>query len=168
MAAARAAMLPRIDLSASGSIQTVLASGASAGTASLYSLIAGLTYPIFDHGALAGQRDYTVARREELVTRYRSAVMAALGDVQKAWTVLDHLARQEAAQARVVEQSRRAFALDQLQYRAGTEDLLSVLDTQRTLYAAQDQIAQIKLARLQALVGLYKALGGGWSQANPS
>ena len=47
-------------------------------------------------------------------------------------------------------------------YQAGAEDLLTVLETQRTLYAAQDQNVQLRLSRMQASIALYKALGGGW------
>ena len=55
----------------------------------------------------------------------------------------------------------------EIRYKAGADDLLTVLDAQRTLFAAQDQLAQIELSRLQAAVSLYKALGGGWSTAAP-
>ncbi len=161
VAVARAALLPQIDLTASGGTQTLLA-GTGAGTARLYTLAAGLTQPLFDHGALAGQRDYTLAQREELVARYRIAVVAAFGDVEKALQGIDHSSRQELAQEQVVNESQQAFELDTLQYRAGAEDLLNVLSTQRTLYAAHDQRVQVRLAHLQALVGLYRALGGGW------
>ena len=54
-------------------------------------------------------------------------------------------------------------ALAETRYKAGADDLLTVLDAQRTLFAAQDQLAQIELSRLQAAVSLYKALGGGWT-----
>ncbi len=164
VAAARAAMLPRIDLTAATGAQAALMSGGGSGF--LYSLAAGLTQPIFDNGALAGQRDYAKGQQEELVARYRSAVLAAFADVQKTLQALDHLRTQQAPQETVVAESRRAFDLATTQYRAGAEDLLTVLDTQRTLYGAQDQLSQIKLARLQAVVGLYKALGGGWKQGD--
>ncbi len=167
VAAARAAMLPKIDLTGAGGILSAAVSGAGGGTNFLYTLAAGLTQPIFDNGALAGQRDYAIGRREELVAQYRRAVAAAFADVQRALQAIDHLTRQQIAQRRAVDQSRRAFALDQTQYRAGAEDLLSVLDTQRVLFSAEDQLAQIRLARLQAVVGLYKALGGGWKQGDP-
>lgn len=49
-----------------------------------------------------------------------------------------------------------------LGYREGVDDLLTVLDAQRTLFQAEDQLAQVRLSRLQASIGLYKALGGGW------
>jgi len=61
-----------------------------------------------------------------------------------------------------VEQARFAFELSEIRYRVGAEDLMTVLDTQRNLSEAQNQLGQIKLQRLQATVSLYKALGGGW------
>ena len=65
-------------------------------------------------------------------------------------------------QQQELEQAQRAFDLSDSRYQAGAETLLTVLETQRTLYAAQDAAVQLRLARLQASVGLYKALGGGW------
>ncbi|MDT4878144.1 Solvent efflux pump outer membrane protein SrpC [compost metagenome] len=57
-----------------------------------------------------------------------------------------------------------AFDLSETRYQAGAETLLTVLETQRTLFQAQDQQVQLQQARLQASVSLYRALGGGWSQ----
>jgi outer membrane protein, multidrug efflux system len=62
-----------------------------------------------------------------------------------------------------VTESERAFEGAQLRYQRGSGDFLALLESQRTLYAARDQYAQYRLARLQALVALCKALGGGWS-----
>lgn len=61
-----------------------------------------------------------------------------------------------------LNQAQTAFDIAQSRYQAGAEDLLTVLETQRTLYAAQDQSVQLRLARMQASIALYKALGGGW------
>jgi outer membrane protein TolC len=58
-----------------------------------------------------------------------------------------------------------AYRIAELQYREGVTDLLNVLQTQQTLFSAQDQLVQIRLARLQAGIGLYRALGGGWTVA---
>jgi multidrug efflux system outer membrane protein len=70
---------------------------------------------------------------------------------------------------RISSCSRRAFEGAKARYQAGSVDFLTMLEAQRTLYAARDQFTQYKLARLQALVGLCKALGGGWSeQQTPS
>lgn len=76
--------------------------------------------------------------------------------------------RQRQWQDQEVEQSRIAFQLAERRYRAGAETLLTVLDTQRSLYQAQDQQARLQLSQLQASVALYKALGGGWQADSPT
>ena len=62
-------------------------------------------------------------------------------------------------------QAQESLRLAEVRYREGADDLLTVLDAQRTLFQAEDQLAQVALERLQASVGLFKALGGGWSAA---
>ena len=62
-----------------------------------------------------------------------------------------------------VKNAAEAFRISELQYREGVADLLAVLQTQQTLFTAQDTLVQIKLARLQSNISLYRALGGGWS-----
>jgi outer membrane protein, multidrug efflux system len=63
-----------------------------------------------------------------------------------------------------IEAAREAFQIAELQYRQGTTDLLTVLQSQQTLFSAGDQLVQTTLARMQAMVHLYEALGGtGWS-----
>lgn len=56
----------------------------------------------------------------------------------------------------------RQNRLAEICYCEGVDDLLTVLDAQRTLFQAEDPLAQVRLARLQASIGLFKALGGGW------
>jgi outer membrane protein TolC len=63
----------------------------------------------------------------------------------------------------VQESARNALRLAEIRYREGADDLLTVLEAQRTLFQAQDQLAAIRLDRLAGTVGLYKALGGGWT-----
>ena len=62
----------------------------------------------------------------------------------------------------VLAASRRAFELSEQQLRAGTADIVTVLNTQLTLFQAEDSLSQAQLARLLAIVSLYQALGGGW------
>jgi outer membrane protein TolC len=64
-----------------------------------------------------------------------------------------------------VSAAAEAFRISELQYREGVTDLLSVLQSQQTLFTSEDSLVQVKLARLQAIVGLYQALGGGWNVA---
>lgn len=162
VAAARAALLPSISLTGSaGLASSVLVNFLNAPTAIL-SLGASLLQPIFDGGRLRGQVEVAASRERELVENYRKVILAALSDVESALAAGGRTADQEAQQLQVVEQARIALRLAEIRYREGVDDLLTVLDAQRTLFQAEDQLAQVRLARLQAAVGLYKALGGGW------
>jgi outer membrane protein TolC len=114
-----------------------------------------------DGGRLRAQVDAAASRERELVENYRKSILAALADVEVALASGARTADQETLQAQVMEQSRIALRLVEIRYREGVDDLLTVLDAQRTLFQAEDQLAQVRLARLQASIGLFKALGGG-------
>ncbi|EJM22241.1 efflux transporter, outer membrane factor lipoprotein, NodT family [Pseudomonas sp. GM18] len=157
---ARAAMLPAVTLSAN--------IGSGANTASdilrspFYNLTAGLVAPIFNNGRLGAERDKATARQQELLEAYRGAIINAFADVEKALNSIRGLDEQRQWQREELNQAQTAFNIAQSRYQAGAEDLLTVLETQRTLYAAQDSNVQLRLSRLQASIALYKALGGGW------
>jgi outer membrane protein TolC len=129
-----------------------------------FALGASLVQPIFDHGRLRAQRDEVQAKELELLSAYRAAIIAALIDVENALGEIHHLDLGREFQVENLEQSERAFEGAKLRYQAGSGDFLTLLEAQRTLYAARDQSVTYKLARLQALVSLCKALGGGWTQ----
>jgi outer membrane protein, multidrug efflux system len=168
--AARAALFPSLDLTASGGVQNPAVQAAVitlAGTG--WSLTAGATLvqTIFDAGRRRAVIQEATARQEELVADYRGAILAALLDVENALSAIHYLELQQQAQLRNADQSERAFQGAQLRYREGAAEYLAVLEAQRALFAARDQQSLYKLARLQALIGLGKALGGGWqSQAS--
>lgn len=160
--AARAAMLPRLTLTAElgaqgRQLQRVLDNP-------LYALAAGLAAPIFDAGRLAANRDLVMAQREELLLAYRQSIVQAFSDVQTALNAVAGVQQQALAQEEELRQARRAMALAEARYRAGAETQLVLLDTQRSLYQAQDLAVQLQQERLRASVALYKALGGGWGQ----
>lgn len=157
---ARAAMLPTVTLGAtvgSGSYKAedILRSP-------FYNLTSGLVAPIFNHGRLRAERDKASARQDELLQTYRGAIINGFADVEKALSSITRLDQQRQWQAEELEQAQTAFQIAESRYQAGAEDLLTVLETQRTLYAAQDLNVQLRLSRLQASIALYKALGGGW------
>jgi NodT family efflux transporter outer membrane factor (OMF) lipoprotein len=157
---ARAAMLPSVTLSAQ------LGSGANQFDdiirSPFYNLTAGLLAPVFNNGRLSAERDKARARQEELLETYRAAIINGFADVEKALNSIRGLDAQRQWQSEELNQAQTAFDIAQSRYQAGAEDLLTVLETQRTLYAAQDLNVQLRLSRLQASIGLYKALGGGW------
>ncbi|ROM73334.1 RND transporter [Pseudomonas brassicacearum] len=157
---ARAAMLPSVTLGLS------LGTGADIADQLLrnnfYNLSAGLAAPIFNNGRLSAERDRATARQEELLELYRAAIINGFADVEKALNGIHGLDQQRQWQTEELQQAQTAFDIAQRRYQAGAEDLLTVLETQRTLYTAQDTNVQLRLARVQASVALYKALGGGW------
>jgi NodT family efflux transporter outer membrane factor (OMF) lipoprotein len=162
---ARAAMFPSLNLTVNGGVQSPAVQAAVitlAGTG--WSLTAGasLVQTIFDSGRRRGAVDEAAARQEELVAEYHSSILAALVDVENALTARQYLEQQRDAQHRNADQSERAFQGAELRYREGVGEYLAVLEAQRTLDAARDQLSQYKLERLKALLGLCRALGGGW------
>ncbi len=163
VAAARAALLPTISLTGSAGLASdSLLNFLSAPTAAL-AIGASLLQPIFDGGRLRAQVDVAASRERELVENYRKFILAALADVESALAAGSRSADQEVLQEQVLVQAQRALQLAEVRYREGADDLLTVLDAQRTLFQAEDQRAQIHLSRLLASVGLFKSLGGGWT-----
>jgi outer membrane protein TolC len=123
---------------------------------------AALVQSIFDGGRNAAITDEARAREEELLGAYRAAVVSAFSDVENALGSLAHLTAQEAALTEQVGQDEKVLAAAQRKYGAGYADFLVVTDAERTLYAARDQLADTRRARLAASVTLFKALGGGY------
>jgi NodT family efflux transporter outer membrane factor (OMF) lipoprotein len=168
IAAARAAFLPSISLTASGGYVSAALAGLLAPGNRVWSLTGGLTQPIFQGGALAGQYRYTQARYRELLAGYHKAVIAALANVEDALIAVHETSDQVARQRAATEQARRAYHFAEAQMHAGTISVLTLLNTETALFAAEDALAQAKYARLSALVSLYQALGGGWQEGAPA
>ncbi|MCK9708148.1 efflux transporter outer membrane subunit [Pseudomonas syringae] len=157
---ARAAMLPKLTLSARLGTENTRAEDWL--RAPFSSLAAGLIGPIFNNGRLAAERDKATARQEELLETYRGAIIDSFADVEKALNSIRGLDQQRYWHEEELKQAQTAFRIAQSRYQEGAEDLLTVLETQRTLYQAQDVSVQLRLARVQASIALYKVLGGGW------
>jgi outer membrane protein TolC len=113
---------------------------------------------------LLGALDQQKGRQDELLQLYRKAVVNGFADVDRALSGVQQNTARERLQRDVVTSSRRAFDIAETRLRAGAVDLVTVLNTQQTLFQAEDTLAQARLARLQAFVSLYQALGGGWQK----
>jgi outer membrane protein TolC len=164
--AARAAFFPSISLSGSLGASSAALSTLLNPSNIAYAIGASLLQTIFDGGQNEASYDAAIARREEILLSYRSAVIIAFSDVDVALgAIASQEARERASQIQA-DQAREAYRIAELRYRAGVEGFLTVLDAQRSLNAAQDQLAQAKVARLQAAVTLFRVLGGGWSDTN--
>jgi len=163
--AARAALLPQIQLSGSAGLASQVLLNFLNGPTAALTIGAALAQTIFDGGRLRAQVEAASSVERELVENYRKSILAALADVESTLAANHRTLEQESLQVQIVEQSRRALHLAEVRYREGADDLLIVLDAQRTLFQAEDQLAQLRLLRLQAATGLFKALGGGWEIA---
>ncbi len=162
VAAARAALLPSISLSTSAGLATS-ALMSLANPTNAISIGLSLAQTLFDGGQRRAQVGIEQSQRRILVETYASAVRTSLKEVDDALGNADRGARLEDAQQQTVEQAQRSLRLAEIRYREGAGDLLAVLDAQRSLFSAQDQLAQSRLERLTASIDLFKALGGGWS-----
>ena len=160
--AARAAMFPAIQLSVSGSYQSTALTTLFGPGAMVASLASGLIQPIFDGGTLRGGLEQARGRQEELLASYRQAVLQAFTDVENALVAWRYTSEQEALQAQAVISAQRSATIARAQMAAGTIDIITALISETNLYNAEDVLAQVRLSRFQALVSLYKALGGGW------
>jgi NodT family efflux transporter outer membrane factor (OMF) lipoprotein len=163
--AARAALLPSVTLTGTAGFQSAVLATLFSPAAAYYTIAAGVTQPIFDGFRLQGQLEFQKGRLEELLQLYRKAVISAFADVDNALVAVQQSAERERLQRQVVLASRRAFDFSETRLREGTVDLVTVLTTQQTLFQAEDLLIQARLARLQAIVSLYQALGGGWPTA---
>jgi outer membrane protein TolC len=130
----------------------------------VFALTGGLTQPIFQGGALAGQYSYSKARYAELLADYHKTVISAFSNVEDALVALQQTALQQQREADAVAKARRAYEITQIQFHAGTINILTVLNTETALFTAEDALVQVKYAHLAALITLFNALGGGWQK----
>jgi NodT family efflux transporter outer membrane factor (OMF) lipoprotein len=167
--AARAALFPSLTLTAAGGVANPAvnaAVNALAGVGPSLNLGAALVQAVFGGGRLRAQRDEARGREEELLAGYRASILAALMDTENALAARARLDAAREPQQQLLLQSELALAGARSRYDKGYTDFLGVLEAQRAVFAARDQLEQYRLARLRAIVSLCKALGGGW-QAEP-
>ena len=161
---ARAAFFPTIDLTGSGGLESLLLKTLLRPDAAVGSIAAGLTQPLFDGGALQGQLGAAEGRDREYLADYRKAIIQSLVDVENALIAVQQNTEHEKRLADVVEASQRAYTITEARLKEGTIDIVTVLQAEETLFAAQDALAVARLTRFQSLASLAQALGGGWIQ----
>ncbi|SFX17152.1 efflux transporter outer membrane subunit [Marinospirillum alkaliphilum] len=160
IAAARAAIFPSMQLSASAALASnTLSLGDPVQT---LGISASLTQSIFDHGLRKRQIALAQARQQELLESYRKTLLTALIEVEDALNRLQLTQQLETQQLALLDEQRLLATQTERLYRGGTESLSNLLDSQRSLAQAEEQLVQLRQARLNAGLDLYKALGGGW------
>jgi NodT family efflux transporter outer membrane factor (OMF) lipoprotein len=164
IAVARAAFFPSVQLTVQGGLESTALSTLFGPAGLLYTLATSVTQPIFEGGLLEGQLQNTQAFYDELLQNYRKSVISAFQDVEDALVATQQTAEQQRRQQAAVAAAQHAYDIATSQLRAGTVNVLTVLNTQSALFTAEDTLAQVQAARLNAIVSLFKALGGGWTQ----
>lgn len=161
--AARAAFFPQIQLTGTTGLQSAALASLFTPGAWFYALTASLTQPIFDGFLLESQLKQAKGVQLQNLQAYRKVVLSAFSDVEKALIALQKFTLQERLQNDVVAASRKAFDVAETQLRGGTVNLITVLQTQQTLFTAENNLVQIRLNKLLAASSLFQALGGGWT-----
>jgi multidrug efflux system outer membrane protein len=167
VAAARAALLPSIGLSAQGGFQSLLLGTLLRPEAQFYSMAASLAQTVFDGGALRGRVQLARAQQEELLVLYRQTILNALSDVESALAALRETTEQEILLREAENRAARAYSIAEGQLRGGIINLITLLQTQTTLFTARRNLSTGRLRRFQASVGLFRAMGGGWGPGMP-
>ena len=165
--AARAELFPSLTLSGSMGWENGAIAGLLAPQSLVLDAAANAVQTLFDNGALSGQVAENRAIVREDVASYKETVLQAYTDVETALTQLHYATQQEALQRDAVKQADLATTVSRAQLQAGTVDITSLLQAQQTQLADENTLVTVQLARFEALVALFKALGGGWQQTTP-
>ena len=134
-------------------------------SAETWGIGANIFAPIFNSGALKAQAQAQRARAEAALLDYELTLQQAFREVEDALVSIRTLRVEHAARVRQVVAARNAARLSKARYDGGVVDYLEVLDSERTRFNAELEESQTLQQYLNAIVELYKALGGGWSPA---
>lgn len=162
LVAARAAFFPQLNLTAQGGFESLALRTLFSPASTFYTAAFSLAQPIFDGGLLQGQFDQQKGTQDQLVAEYRKSVITAFSDVDKALSGLKLYAEQEELTRQSLAASRRAFQLSQDRLKQGVLDVVTLLQTEQTLFTTQDTLIQVRLLRLTQAIALYQALGGAY------
>lgn len=162
--AARAALYPAITLTGETSLASQTLRNLLRPEAIGAAVAGSVAQSIFSGYELEGQVELSLARRDELLASYRQTVLSALSDVENALVAIRKTAEQERLRAAAVRSAETAANITRQRLREGTIDVVTLLNTQQTLFNARDALTLVRFQRLQAIVSLFQALGGGFSQ----
>lgn len=165
--AARAAFFPRISLTGSLGTSSAELSGLFDGGSRSWSFVPTLTLPLFDAGRNRANLDLAEVRKESAVAAYEASVQVAFREVADALAANDTLRREEAARSALADTSRETLKLARARYEGGVDSHLRYLDAERTSFGNELALIETRTQRQLALVDLFRALGGSWSEETP-
>jgi multidrug efflux system outer membrane protein len=159
--AARAAFFPSITLTAAAGSASADLGQLFAGGQGTWSFVPSINIPIFNAGRNKANLDVAKVQNSIEVANYQKAIQVAFREVEDGLVARDSLNTQVRAETQLVHANQNNYQLADSRYREGVDTYLNTLDAQRSLFSAQQGLVNIKLSRINNLVSLYKALGGG-------
>ncbi|MFM0733128.1 efflux transporter outer membrane subunit [Paraburkholderia sediminicola] len=160
--AARALYFPQISLTGLFGSTSGQFSKLFTGPARVWSYAGSLTVPIFTAGSISGQVSQAEAQQQQALIQYQQSIQTAFQEVDDALIALQKSREQLVVQARQVDSLRTYARLARLRFEGGYTSYIEVLDAERSLFNAQLSYTQTNGLVFNSLIGLYKAMGGGW------
>ncbi|MGE8686233.1 MAG: efflux transporter outer membrane subunit [Achromobacter sp.] len=162
--AARAAFLPAISLTGSAGTASASLDGLFDSGTRAWSFLPRITLPIFRGGSLLANLDVAHVQKRIEIANYEKAIQSAFREVADGLAGKRTLDEQIRSERLSVAASLDAYALAEQRFKEGMDDYLALLEAHRTLYGTQQILVRTRLTRLNNLIDLYKALGGGWTE----
>lgn len=159
--AARAAFFPSITLTAAGGTASGSLSGLFEPGSGAWSFMPQISLPIFEGGRNLANLEVAEIQKDINIARYEGTIQTAFREVTDALAGRGTYDAQVAAQQALVDATDESYVLAERRYRSGIDSFLTLLDAQRSLYAAEQELIRTRLARVSNTVNLYKVLGGG-------
>ena len=165
---AEAQLYPKLSLTGFFDLQSASIDDLWSWRSRAFSIGPAVTFPIFEAGRLRAAVRVTNAQQEQAFVSYEQSVQGAIQEVRDALITFGTERSRRASLAQAVSADEQAVDLSNQLYGQGLIDFLAVLDAQRQLYSAQDELAQSDMQLAASMIALYKALGGGWETPPPA
>lgn len=166
--AARAAFFPTISLTASAGSSSTALSGLFKGGSGAWSFAPSLSLPIFDGGANRANLDAAKSERDIQLATYEQTLQSAFREVADVLAERSTLRQRLQAQQALTDATARSYQLADLLYRNGASSYLDVLDAQRELYSARQDLISLQLTEQSNRITFYRVLGGGSLSRTPA
>lgn len=158
-------LFPKVTFNGSISLQAPTVGDLTSGSNDSYSLLPSISWPAFNIGRVLAQVDQAESAQKDALAQYEQAVLLALEDTENALTQFSTSKRQRDYLAEGVKNSAKAVEIARLQYENGLIDLLPVLDAQRVALLSEIELVRSEAEVVSSVIAVFKALGGGWSDA---
>lgn len=155
-------LFPKVTFVGAFNLESNSLTGLGAPGTGAYNFGPRITWPAFDLGQVYARIKAAEARADVSLAEYQQVVLNALEETENSLVIYDRLRDRQALLKSAAEASVKAYEVANIRFEEGVEDFLNLLDTERRLLLDQREYAQSQTATAAALIGIYKALGGGW------